>query len=116
MLHHPEYRQRYAANLKRELPRIPFVGRAGLQASVSAASFSGAGLPGNRRPAFRPGRKQGAPPLAFDSAPKASAEERRSAAERKSFRRFADAGQLADLHVSYEQQPQYPLARVERAN
>ncbi len=26
MLHHPEYRKRYAANLKRELPRIPFVG------------------------------------------------------------------------------------------
>src|SRR5207248_9745937 len=24
--HHPEYRQRYAANLRRELPRIPFVG------------------------------------------------------------------------------------------
>jgi len=24
MLHHPEYRTRYAANLKRELPRIPF--------------------------------------------------------------------------------------------
>jgi predicted helicase len=23
-LHHPEYRSRYAANLKRELPRIPF--------------------------------------------------------------------------------------------
>ena len=25
-LHHPDYRQRYAANLRRELPRIPFVG------------------------------------------------------------------------------------------
>jgi predicted helicase len=25
LLHHPEYRTRYAANLKRELPRIPFV-------------------------------------------------------------------------------------------
>ncbi len=24
LLHHPEYRTRYAANLKRELPRIPF--------------------------------------------------------------------------------------------
>ena len=24
LLHHPHYRQRYAANLKRELPRIPF--------------------------------------------------------------------------------------------
>src|SRR5262249_12594973 len=25
VLHHPDYRQRYAANLRRELPRIPFV-------------------------------------------------------------------------------------------
>ncbi|MGH9716666.1 MAG: type ISP restriction/modification enzyme [Candidatus Acidiferrales bacterium] len=25
ILHHPEYRERYAANLRRELPRIPFV-------------------------------------------------------------------------------------------
>jgi hypothetical protein len=25
VLHHPEYRERYVANLKRELPRIPFV-------------------------------------------------------------------------------------------
>jgi predicted helicase len=24
LLHHPDYRERYAANLKRELPRIPF--------------------------------------------------------------------------------------------
>ena len=24
VLHHPEYRTRYAANLKRELPRIPY--------------------------------------------------------------------------------------------
>ena len=41
VLHHPEYRERYAANLKRELPRIPFVGgRAGLQASVNAASMA----------------------------------------------------------------------------
>ena len=27
VLHHPEYRTRYAANLRRELPRIPFVGK-----------------------------------------------------------------------------------------
>jgi len=27
VLHHPEYRARYAANLRRELPRIPFVGK-----------------------------------------------------------------------------------------
>jgi predicted helicase len=27
VLHHPEYRERYAENLKRELPRIPFIGK-----------------------------------------------------------------------------------------
>jgi hypothetical protein len=35
VLHHPEYRQRYAANLRRELPRIPFV----------AGSDSGGSMP-----------------------------------------------------------------------
>ncbi|HLM58680.1 MAG TPA: type ISP restriction/modification enzyme, partial [Pyrinomonadaceae bacterium] len=57
VLHHPVYRERYAANLKRELPRIPFA---------------------------------------------------------PDFRAFAAAGaKLADLHVNYERQPEYPLERVE---
>jgi predicted helicase len=57
LLHHPEYRQKYAANLKRELPRIPF-----------APNFQG----------------------------------------------FADAGKrLAEIHVNYEQQSEYPLERIE---
>lgn len=57
LLHHPLYRERYGANLKRELPRIP---------------------------------------LAPD------------------FRAFAAIGkQLADIHVTYEQQPEYPLEKTE---
>ena len=57
VLHHPHYRTRYAANLKRELPRIPYA------------------------PEFRP---------------------------------FADAGQrLADIHVNYEDQTEYPLKHLE---
>jgi predicted helicase len=57
LLHHPAYRQKYAANLKRELPRIPFA----------------------------PG-----------------------------FRAFAQAGaRLAEIHVHYETQPEYPLTRLE---
>lgn len=60
VLHHPLYRERYAANLKRELPRIPFVPQV------------------------------------------------------ESFRSFAKAGaRLAELHVNYEQQPEYPLERIE---
>ena len=62
VLHHPEYRERYAANLRRELPRVPFVG------SASA------------------------------------------------FRALAGAGQrLAEIHVHYEQQPEYPLVKTEKA-
>ena len=56
-LHHPVYRERYQANLKRELPRIPFA---------------------------------------------------------PDFRAFANAGaRLAQIHVAYEDQPEYPLAQLE---
>jgi predicted helicase len=57
LLHHPEYRTRYAANLKRELPRIPFA------------------------PAFADYARIGAA--------------------------------LMKLHLEYEQQPEYNLARTE---
>jgi predicted helicase len=70
VLHHPEYRERYAANLRRELPRIPL-------APVSSV-----------------------PPVvkAFDV-----------------FRELAKAGQrLAEIHVHYEQQPEYQLTKREK--
>ena len=57
LLHHPGYRERYQANLKRDLPRIPFA---------------------------------------------------------PDFRAFAEAGaRLAQLHVGYEEQPEYRLRQVE---
>ena len=57
VLHHPLYRERYAANLKRELPRIPFA---------------------------------------------------------PDFKALADIGKrLAEIHVNYEQQPEYLLERIE---
>jgi predicted helicase len=57
VLHHPLYRERYAANLKRELPRIPFA---------------------------------------------------------PDFRGFAEIGKrLAEIHVNYEQQQEYPLEKIE---
>ncbi|XSG77099.1 type ISP restriction/modification enzyme [Herpetosiphon llansteffanensis] len=59
LLHAPSYRERYAANLRRELPRIPIVGLADFQA-------------------------------------------------------FAKAGrELAELHIHYESQPEYPLQWLE---
>jgi predicted helicase len=57
LLHHPHYRDRYTANLKRELPRIPFA------------------------PEFHP---------------------------------FAAAGKrLTEIHINYEQQPEYRLKHIE---
>ena len=57
LLHHPVYRERYQANLKRELPRIPFA---------------------------------------------------------PDFRGFAAAGaRLAQIHVGYEELPQFPLEQIE---
>ncbi|MBP8001627.1 MAG: N-6 DNA methylase [Chloroflexi bacterium] len=59
LLHHPTYRDTYAANLRRELPRIPFV-------------------------------------------------------QPEHFWAFVRAGErLAEIHVNYESQPQYPLTTLE---
>lgn len=57
MLHHPEYRERYAANLKRELPCIPFVGgtadpSAALRSARDDNSGEGAGLQASRKDAL----------------------------------------------------------------
>jgi predicted helicase len=82
LLHHPAYRVRYAENLKRELPRIPFV----------AANGSLHGPP-------EPDKKTDHKPSKKDAAV---------------FRAFAHAGEkLAELHVHYEQQPEYKLQRIE---
>lgn len=60
LLHHPDYRTRYAANLKRELPRIAFA---------------------------------------------------------SNFHVFAAAGEkLAQLHLDFEQQKEYPLKRIENSD
>ncbi len=78
VLHHQQYREKYAANLRRELPRIPFVGCSG---------------------GLRP--------------PK-SAKNRRSQTDATVFRQFVAAGKrLAELHVGYEQQAEYPLQKIE---
>jgi Type ISP C-terminal specificity domain len=45
MLHQPDYRQRYAANLRRKLPRIPFVSATLPTCHPEAPSFGAEGLP-----------------------------------------------------------------------
>jgi predicted helicase len=70
VLHSPEYRERYAANLRRELPRIPFV-----------------------------------------SAPSASS----AVKDVEVFRAFVKTGKrLAEIHVHYEDQPEYKLKKIEK--
>jgi predicted helicase len=96
MLHHPEYRTRYAANLRRELPRIPFV-------DLSLDRIEGIkrmdGIKSSK-PAKRPPVN---PQNPANPVPKATA-----------FRAYAEIGrQLADLHVHYEQAAEYPLQRIE---
>ena len=124
VLHHPEYRERYAANLKRELPRIPFVGGgAGLQASVSGGINSSSSLPKasaqparaerlkeTADPSTRPPTPTGAKPAPVGGPGKALARD-----DKDVFRAFVEAGRLlAELHVNYEQQSEHPLERTEK--
>jgi predicted helicase len=94
LLHHPAYRTRYAENLKRELPRIPFVG---------VPAIARAGTPAAFFPLAAVEKMQGeAKP---EHNPKASA---------KLFHAFADAGKkLAELHMNYESGREFPLERRE---
>ena len=54
LLHHPAYRTRYAENLKRDLPRIPFVGVGRVSPLRAAAAKSPAGARGVTHPTFFP--------------------------------------------------------------
>jgi predicted helicase len=84
-LHHPVYRERYRENLKRTLPRIPFIA-----AGIASAPFGVAGGTDDPR---TPDEVK---------------------ADLALFRAFVDAGQrLAELHVAYGRQKEYPLERVE---
>lgn len=46
VLHHPAYRTRYAENLKRDLPRIPFIGAAAAAHSLAPSDGERAGVRG----------------------------------------------------------------------
>jgi len=92
LLHHPVYRVRYAANLKRELPRIPFVGLIPSKKGNALASFF---------------------PLA--AAMQNDAEPHHNLrASAQLFRAFAGAGKkLTYLHLNYESAQEFPLKRLE---
>ncbi len=120
VLHHPEYRSRYAANLKRELPRIPFLGAASTSLS-EGHDFSRAEQPARASESSRVAAPeyaaQGVSPGkakqdSSSSLPKAGAQPQ-AERHKEIFWKFAEAGKrLAELHVHYEQQPEYPLEKI----
>jgi predicted helicase len=117
VLHHPEYRERYAAHLRRELPRIPYARTTGAEAHEDRTPDAG----------LKPGSSTGAPQDTGGnveerrfSAASASEKESRAlapvASDADIFRALVNAGQrLSDIHVHYEQQPEYKLAKTEKA-
>jgi predicted helicase len=148
VLHHPEYRERYAANLRRELPRIPFASYANRPSTLSSRAEHERPKDGHaqsRDPmpagAQQRLREEFPPRNATDSAriperpyEKLSAEAKErvlsevktmqdagelhyaSQDDARVFHAFAKAGQrLAEIHVHYEQQPEYKLTKVEKA-
>ena len=136
VLHHPEYRQRYAANLRRELPRIPFVANSPAlssraehdieQGEIRAQSrdlvFAGEPMRTQaqkrkvsplRSTSAEPPRRSGRDDIAVvvqSQAPSAG-----ETSDLEIFRAFVKAGQrLAEIHVNYEKQPEYPLIKTEK--
>src|SRR5882672_5342998 len=119
VLHHPEYRERYAANLRRELPRIPFAALAtchpeaaeshAKRATPNEGPMHSAGGTGAASESIGPSarKKRGPQDDNLDGVGKM--------ANVDVFRVFVAAGQrLAEIHVHYEQQPQYPLTKREK--
>jgi predicted helicase len=146
VLHHPEYRERYAANLRRELPRIPFVAASNITGHV------GTGIPARpaeQRSAIAPNPTLSSRAESRDPMPAGDQHKRKkefsaqvpaariggenaptgpsrthedkgsfdSAQDDKGiFWAFAKAGKrLAEIHVHYEQQPEYPLTKTEKS-
>lgn len=108
VLHHPAYRTRYAENLKRDLPCIPFIGcSGGLRPPSLVRNQDGGHRPPLQSATFYPlsavATMQGEGKPLHD--PKASYE---------MFRAFAAAGKtLAELHVNYESAKEFKLERIE---
>ena len=112
VLYHPEYRERYAANLRRELPRIPFANATTLNNCHSEPANAGeesAVLGAGKKqipPSGRNDKPKNAPVTPVPSVVK----------DHEVFRHLVKAGQrLTEIHVHYEQQPEYKLATREKA-
>lgn len=104
MLHHPEYRERYAANLCRELPRIPFVCHPEAAESSAKQTTPNEGSmhsAGTARKSIDPSARKRRGPQDDNEL---SAFSVLTASD--IFKKFAESGQrLAEIHVHHEQQP-----------
>ncbi|MGB7600315.1 MAG: type ISP restriction/modification enzyme [Candidatus Sulfotelmatobacter sp.] len=111
VLHHPEYRERYAANLRRELPRIPFAAcTTGCHPEAAESSAS------PRTPHEGPMQLADSTVAASEYIGPSGRKERGPQDDIGVFKAFVKAGErLAEIHVHYEQQPEYKLAKVEKA-
>jgi predicted helicase len=96
VLHHPEYRAKYAENLKRELPRIPLVGGVILRSEATK----------------NPGSAENANTGILRCAQNDSGGEPQH--DKDVFWAFAKAGkELARLHIDYEKLEPWPLKFIE---
>jgi len=109
VLHHPQYRERYAANLRRELPRIPFATSTPCHPEAAESPAK----PGT--PNEGPMQLAGSAAAADKSIGPSARKERGPQDDKDVFRAFVAAGQrLAEIHVHYEQQPEYKLTKTEK--
>jgi len=128
VLHHPEYRERYAANLRRELPRIPFASasthtlssRAEQDRSLANGPAESRDLASAR--ATKAAGESIGPSARKERGPQDDKAENSSVSPVTSvvkdvdlFRQLVKAGQsLAEIHVHYEQQPEHQLTKREK--
>jgi len=111
VLHYPAYRTRFAENLKRDLPRIPFVGCSGGLAAAAISNSTKKTVGGGSQSA---GTGQFFPLSAVQTMQGDKQPAHNPKASAKLFHAFADAGkQLADLHVNYESAKEFKLQRIE---
>src|SRR5207302_1598487 len=128
VLHHPEYRQRYSANLRRELPRIPFVSatpgaKAQLEGAPNAALKRRSSTVTSSRSMLTSSNDGVRVGASVEERPFSAASEQEDSralapvpSDLDVFHAFARAGQrLAEIHVHYEQQPEYPLTKTEKS-
>jgi len=118
LLHHPVYRERYAQNLKRELPRVPFV-------SAPLPQTTDTSPPPNPLPKdWRGGTETGESPFPHSmgeglgmgdkSTPPNSMTEGLGMGDKSPFHTLAKLGRdLSYWHLNYEQEAEYPLEHLQ---